>query len=205
MIVGDGQKHLVSIIVDLDGDAGSATGLIEATDGHPFWMEDQGRWLAAGKLKPGNQLHAVSGNPVTVVSVTPRTESRTAYNLSIDGIHAYYVLANTTAVLVHNTGPCGIPTAAEAAELVKKATPTGSALKAEPWHRAGSFVVDDISKKGTVFKIGSKDGRGDATLIQMPGELNGKPGRYEWIVRDGIMSHLMFIRGGTINGIAIKP
>jgi hypothetical protein len=34
------------------------------------------------------------------------TAHATAYNLAIDDIHTYYVLAGNMPVLVHNTGPC---------------------------------------------------------------------------------------------------
>lgn len=45
-----------------------------------------------------------------------------------------------------------------------------------------------------------------ATLIQLPGEVNGVAGRFEYIVdKDGQLVHEMFVRGGSINGIPIKP
>jgi intein/homing endonuclease len=27
-----------------------------ATEGHPFWVDDQGRWINAGDLEPGDVL-----------------------------------------------------------------------------------------------------------------------------------------------------
>ncbi|MFY1704102.1 hypothetical protein ACN28G_20605 [Micromonospora sp. WMMA1923] len=43
LIVGDGEKQLVEVTVDTDGDAGSATGAVIATGGHPLWEDDRGR------------------------------------------------------------------------------------------------------------------------------------------------------------------
>jgi hypothetical protein len=49
----------------------------------------------------------------------------TAYNLTVDGIHTYYVLAGDTPVLVHNSGgagPCAIGQAGEAASGITNNT-----------------------------------------------------------------------------------
>ena len=99
----------------------------------------------------------------------------------------------------------GVPSAAEAADLVRGAKPVGSALKGDAAHRAASFVVDDIASKGTVFRTVGGDGVA-RTLVQAPGELNGVAGRFEWIVdRSGNLTHQMFVKGGSINGVPIKP
>ena len=45
----------------------------------------------------------------------------------------------------------------------------------------------------------------NADLYQIEGAQNGVPGRYEWIVQDGKVTHRMFISGGTMNGAPIKP
>jgi len=94
--------------------------------------------------------------------------------------------------------------AGEAADLVRAAKPIGSALKNDAWHRSASFAVDDIAKNGTVFRTVGGDGV-SRTLIQTPGQVNGIAGRFEWIVDGEKLTHQMFVRGGTINGIPIKP
>ena len=45
----------------------------------------------------------------------------------------------------------------------------------------------------------------NATLYQLEGSLNGVPGRFEWIIQDGYVTHRMFIQNGTMNGVPIKP
>lgn len=101
-------------------------------------------------------------------------------------------------------GPSTTPTPSQAQEMVKTADRTGSGLKSDPWHRSASFPVDDISTKGTVSEIVGGDGK-TRTLVQMPGEVNGVPGRFEWIIDGDKVTHQMFVRNGTINGIPIKP
>ena len=40
---------------------------------------------------------------------------------------------------------------------------------------------------------------------QVEGSLNGISGRFEWIVDNGNVTHRMFVQGGQINGVSIKP
>jgi len=87
---------------------------------------------------------------------------------------------------------------------VRDAPLTGSAQKADPWHRAGSWVVGDISERASVFPLLGGDGR-RRTLVQMPGSVNGVSGRFEWIIDGDRVTHQLFVRDGKINGVPIKP
>lgn len=93
-IVGDGIKELVDI--EIEGD------VITATDRHPFWVDDEGRWVDAEDLDRGDVLLLADGDIVKVGAVRERTEVRRVHNLTVDGIHTYYVLAGDDPVLVHN-------------------------------------------------------------------------------------------------------
>jgi hypothetical protein len=85
------------------------------------------------------------------------------------------------------------------------ANPIGSALKADKDHLAATFMREEAAVNGTNFAIEGGDGA-IRTLTQLPGELNGVAGRYEYLV-DGFnnLTHQRFIRGGSINGIPNKP
>jgi RHS repeat-associated protein len=111
LITGEGDKHLVEIVVDTDGAAGSATGTVIATDGHPFWDDAEGRWIDAGDLRPGDQLHQLDGTAAFVVSVRTWTSYLRVHNLTVAGLHTYYVQVGGKPLLVHNdngTGSCGV-------------------------------------------------------------------------------------------------
>jgi RHS repeat-associated protein len=98
-IVGTGTKDLVEI-----GLAGGGT--LVATAGHPFWVDDEGRWIDAGDLRPGDHLLTATGFTTTVTKIRHRTEVRRVHNLTITGIHTYYVTTGRTSALTHNcTGP----------------------------------------------------------------------------------------------------
>ncbi|MCS0637858.1 YnfC family lipoprotein [Streptomyces sp. LP05-1] len=167
-IVGKGQKQLVRLTVDTDGDRGGATDTITATKGHPFWVPDLKKWLTAGELKPGQWLQTGSGSWVQVDAVRAWTQQAAVYNLTVDTAHTYYVLAGATSVLVHNCNganleltykPDWTPEQIAAADakvaalndapqlVVTKVNRSGSA--AEVWRRAGNNTVPgtDIDHK----------------------------------------------------------
>jgi hypothetical protein len=104
LITGNGTKHLVDVTVDTDGDAGDATGTVTATAGHPFWVDERGEYVDAGRLAPGDTVTTPSGEHLAVVATRAYERVQRVYNLTVDGIHTYYVLAGDAAVLVHNCG-----------------------------------------------------------------------------------------------------
>ena len=103
LIIGYGRKSLVDITVDTDGVAGSATGVVTATDGHPFWLPGEQRWVTAEQLQTGSMLQTSTGDSVQVTAVRKSMAVQLVYNLTVEGIRTYYVQAGETPVLVHNS------------------------------------------------------------------------------------------------------
>ncbi|WP_149179333.1 polymorphic toxin-type HINT domain-containing protein [Streptomyces sp. TRM49041] len=81
-------------------------GKITATHEHPFWSPAEKRWLTAGELTAGTVLLSADGSAVEVTANRSFTQHARTYNLSVDSLHTYYVLAGSTPVLVHNSN-CG--------------------------------------------------------------------------------------------------
>ncbi|WP_420823273.1 polymorphic toxin-type HINT domain-containing protein [Streptomyces fulvoviolaceus] len=79
---------------------------IIATAHHPFWSPSKHTWINAGDLDRGMTLRTDSGPEVTVTSNRAFHEKHETRNLTVDGLHTYYVLAGETPVLVHNSGGC---------------------------------------------------------------------------------------------------
>jgi RHS repeat-associated protein len=80
---------------------------INATDLHPFWVESRKAWVDAIDLQPGDILTTADGRRLTVERLGLSEQDLTAYNLTVAGLHTFYVLAEdagptATAVLVHN-------------------------------------------------------------------------------------------------------
>ncbi|HET6532887.1 MAG TPA: LamG-like jellyroll fold domain-containing protein [Actinoplanes sp.] len=103
LIIGVGEKRMVELTVDVDGDKGDRTATITATDGHPFWAPDLRRWVDAGELAAGSMLQTGAGTYVRVDAVKRWTaQKQRVHNLTVDGLHTYYVGAANRSVLVHN-------------------------------------------------------------------------------------------------------
>ncbi|MFI1166891.1 polymorphic toxin-type HINT domain-containing protein [Streptomyces sp. NPDC020801] len=79
---------------------------LTATSQHPFWSPSSRNWVKAGDLSAGAALRTVDGTQVTVQSNRFFEETARTFNLSVAGLHTYYVLAGETPVLVHNSGGC---------------------------------------------------------------------------------------------------
>lgn len=79
---------------------------LTATHEHPFWSESEHRWVEAGDLTPGMTLLSNDGTLVTVKANRAYTQRARTYNLTVDDLHTYYVLAGATSVLVHNSSGC---------------------------------------------------------------------------------------------------
>ncbi|MFD0026247.1 polymorphic toxin-type HINT domain-containing protein [Streptomyces sp. NPDC058382] len=102
LIEGNGKKQLVDLTIATGRTKGAKTGTLTATDGHPFWVPALHQWVEAGDLKAGQWLQTSAGTWVQVTAVKHRNESTAVYNLTVDDLHTYYVLAGATPVLVHN-------------------------------------------------------------------------------------------------------
>ncbi|WP_435826080.1 RHS repeat-associated core domain-containing protein [Micromonospora taraxaci] len=90
-------------VIDLALDNGAVLG---TTEDHPFWSVTDHKFERADALVAGEQVLTVEGGALTVGGLRPTTSRLTlAYNLEVDGIHTYYVVAGNTPVLVHNK--CG--------------------------------------------------------------------------------------------------
>ncbi|MEU3954450.1 polymorphic toxin-type HINT domain-containing protein [Streptomyces achromogenes] len=76
---------------------------LTATEEHPFWSPSADKWVEAFALQPGMTLRTDNGDTVTVRANRFLLKHARAYNLTVDGLHSYYVLAGDTPVLVHNS------------------------------------------------------------------------------------------------------
>ncbi|MFI6763436.1 polymorphic toxin-type HINT domain-containing protein [Micromonospora sp. NPDC050417] len=81
--------------------------VLTTTEDHPFWNNTDKEWQRADAIDRGDMLLAADGRGVVVDGLVVRSSRiADAYNLTVDGIRTYYVMAGKTPVLVHNTN-CG--------------------------------------------------------------------------------------------------
>ncbi|WP_228559150.1 RHS repeat-associated core domain-containing protein, partial [Catenulispora pinisilvae] len=111
------QTHTVTAlhITDTDRDfttltikSGKSVGKLTGTSHHIFYDLTAKAWVPAGDLKPGDVLQTPDGTAV-VLAVSNFTQSVRTYNLTIDGLHTYFVEAGDIPTLVHNCGGAGEP------------------------------------------------------------------------------------------------
>lgn len=88
-------EHLVHISVEGGGKE------LQATRAHPFWTRNRG-WVDAKDLRAGDWLEDQIGQPVKVTRVWEQARTTGTFNLTVEGVHTFYVLAGNTPVLVHN-------------------------------------------------------------------------------------------------------
>ncbi|MGW4033873.1 RHS repeat-associated core domain-containing protein [Streptomyces sp. NPDC004838] len=101
-IVTEDDKHFVDLTITADGESSS---LISTTT-HPFWIESQQEWIKAGDLKPGMRLTTPEGTTAVLDETRTFDKRQRTHDLTIAELHAYYVLAGATPVLVHNSNEC---------------------------------------------------------------------------------------------------
>jgi len=92
----DDDREFVDVTV-----AGSGEKLT-TTEHHPFWSETRKKWVEAGDLREGELLRTSAGTYVQVSAVRSYQHKEVTYDLTVDDLHTYYVLAGAEAVLVHN-------------------------------------------------------------------------------------------------------
>ncbi|MGX9887002.1 RHS repeat-associated core domain-containing protein [Streptomyces sp. NPDC002276] len=79
------------------------TATLHTTANHPFWDDSTHRWVPAGKLRKGDALNTATDNHAFVLAARPTPGTADRWNLTVQQLHTYYVLAGQTPVLVHNT------------------------------------------------------------------------------------------------------
>ncbi|PWJ02465.1 sugar-binding protein [Streptomyces sp. NWU49] len=101
-IITEDDKHFVDLSLATDDKVAS----LVSTTTHPFWSVSESRWVDAGELEPGMTIRTAEGTAVPIVVTRKFTERQRTYDLTINDIHTYYVLAEQAPVLVHNSNGC---------------------------------------------------------------------------------------------------
>ncbi|MBA2806747.1 hypothetical protein E0500_004580 [Streptomyces sp. KM273126] len=99
LIITEDDKHFNELSIATDDGIEQLT----ATYEHPFWSPSQQAWIEAGDLTAGMALLTDEGDTVVVTGNRAYTDRARTYNLTVDDLHTYYVLAGQTPVLVHNS------------------------------------------------------------------------------------------------------
>ncbi len=94
---------------------------LATTEDHPFWNVTDKEWQRADELDRGDGVLGAAGTLSRVGGLVLRSKRiASAYNLSVDHLNTYYVVAGDVSVLVHNTGPgwCGVHALEDGGNLI---------------------------------------------------------------------------------------
>ncbi|MEU3920135.1 Hint domain-containing protein [Streptomyces sp. NPDC029004] len=129
--------------------------VLTATDTHPFWLTGRGRWAVAGEIVPGDGLRLPSGRTLKVAAVSRYTRRQTTHDLTVEGIHTYYVGVGAESALVHNNdGDC--LSADEIAEARNPTVGEGDPSKFRSHFQRHKKLIEDAL--GTTYKKLKEDG-----------------------------------------------
>jgi hypothetical protein len=79
---------------------------VETTEDHPFWNATDEAWQQAEDLDVGDYVLSADGRTIVVGGLhESRAFAGTAFNLTVDDIHTYFVQVGSEEILVHNTCP----------------------------------------------------------------------------------------------------
>ncbi|MFG1610653.1 RHS repeat-associated core domain-containing protein [Actinoplanes sp. NPDC049265] len=98
-------KAVVATHINLDTaftDLTIGRAVLKTTANHPFWSEDRKAWIEAADLELEEHLRTAAGHRLPIVTGTTYRDVRMMYDLTVDTVHTYYVLAGNAPVLVHN-------------------------------------------------------------------------------------------------------
>ncbi|MEU6463113.1 ricin-type beta-trefoil lectin domain protein [Streptomyces sp. NPDC046976] len=139
---------------------GDHTATLHTTANHPFWDDTTHRWVPAGKLHHGDALKTSSNGHAYIVAshATPGTAKR--WNLAVQQLHTYYVVAGGVSILVHNSNDpdsCPVLGAARAAADTASTITPGKARPAvaEALQLPGGQIYSSPSIRGVAPELHS--------------------------------------------------
>nr|WP_157529131.1 RHS repeat-associated core domain-containing protein [Kibdelosporangium sp. MJ126-NF4] len=156
------------VVVDLTTQDGAK---VATTEDHPFWNATDRQWQRADELDAGDSLTTASGDQVHVSGLREETARwATAHNMTVAGLHTYFVLVAGKPVLVHNAcGPevgggasLGNITAAEARRIQNAADKIGRPITLVGSRAGGNvhaesdwdYIIEGMNNK-TKKKVGN--------------------------------------------------
>ncbi len=152
------HRNFDSDLVDVEVEgADGVRSVVHTTSRHLWWSVGRGGWVEAADLVAGDRLWSADGERVVVVDTRWVGGSDWMYDLTVDDVHTFHVLAGDTPVLVHNNNAddCLNPGATEAAQRGPKPWPEGphnqtiqrriSELEADGMtHTAGGSLPEEV-------------------------------------------------------------
>ncbi|MFJ6677456.1 colicin E3/pyocin S6 family cytotoxin [Actinosynnema sp. NPDC091369] len=146
------DKHYVDVTVDSPGGAKT----IRTTAHHPIYSATAGKWTNAEDLSKGDELNTPGNGRAVVLDTHHYVSELRTYNLSVEGVHTFYVVAGETPVLVHNDGGYTPPPPGKKlpgfpdARYVGRGSPVKGGGSRARWELPNGSILEWDSMHGTV-------------------------------------------------------
>jgi Pretoxin HINT domain len=129
---------------------------ITTTAHHPFYDRTQAAFVDAANLRVGDVIQTPTGSAV-ITNVRAYHGSGITYDLTINGLHTYYVIAGNTPVLVHN---CDGPTLNLKYKDSWTADQRAAAdAKVAALNSADHLTVTEVERSGSAADVWRANGR----------------------------------------------
>jgi hypothetical protein len=146
------QVHVTTTDTDFTDvvvEAGGAGGTVTGTWNHPYYDASAAAFVPAGALHAGEHLQSSTGAPATVAEVRPHFGPMVTFDLTVDGLHTYFVLAGRTPVLVHNCAT----TIAIADRLKSQVDLLHKLLPPSAQNRRSTAVIQAVDGNGNLHNV----------------------------------------------------
>lgn len=178
--------------VTITSSNGPAT--ITGTAHHLYWDVTTHTWTEAHNLRIGDQLQTSNGVSVRIAGLLDYAAIMVTYNLTIDNLHAYYVEAQDTPVLVHNSS-CD---QAKALAQAFRANPPGGAVGGDRNVAAAVWEIDGQSGAG-VSVSGAAPRPGTIGMPANPVFIHTRAADSEWKILEHVASQISPDSQGVVN------
>ncbi|GAA1857239.1 polymorphic toxin-type HINT domain-containing protein [Actinomadura bangladeshensis] len=118
---------------------------LTTTATHPFYDITQSAFVDAAHIKQGDKLQQPDGTTATVKKTHRYTATQVTYDLTINGLHTYYVEAGTTPVLVHNCNGAGGATDLEMSWVARAVANGERSWDSITWYKSNGDGFDAFS------------------------------------------------------------
>jgi hypothetical protein len=142
--------------VTVTGGSGSHS-TIHTTQHHPFWDLTTHSWVDADHLRAGDQLLADNGASVTLTATVIVPGAADMWDLTINGVHDFYITTGSDTVLVHNNSCSFASSQLRASHFSDHGSDFGAKSPAEYEQQASTFL-DGPKSANTLEKIRPQSG-----------------------------------------------
>jgi RHS repeat-associated protein len=186
----DDEQFVDVTVTGSDGEQHTIT----TTEHHPFWSQTRKKWVDAGDLRKDELLRTSAGTYVQISAVRSYEHQEITYDLTVDDLHTYYVLAGEQSLLVHNCGGTGATNGRPHSSKCECANGAEPRIPNNPWGGRGKPATraqhDDLRDELMDANPGWKHvagGRDRSTGAELPEvrEANGRFADLKFEMEDG--------------------